>query len=106
MVVISQYALHRDPARWPEPDKFRPDRFLETSGKMAPKPESWLPFSAGRRNCLGEGVARPELHLLLAGLLRHFTFSLPEGEADTCRVTGGGFERLPTGLRLVVTPRS
>ena len=106
MVIINLYALHYDPAHWPEPEKFRPERFLEASGKLAPKPQSWLPFSAGHRNCLGEGVARPELHLLFAGLLHKFTFSLPEGEPDRCTASDSTLLRNPVNLRLVATPRN
>ena len=39
-----------------------------------------MPFSAGRRNCPGELLARPRLFLALTYLLQSFTFSPPEGE--------------------------
>ena len=65
-VIINHWALHNDPNKWRDVDKFMPERYLNEEGKMGPKPESWLPFSAGRRVCLGESVAKPELHLLFA----------------------------------------
>ncbi|XP_050395928.1 cytochrome P450 1A1 [Patella vulgata] len=80
MVAINHWALHNDPEVWKDPDVFRPERFLDEYGKLEPKTMSWLPFSAGRRNCLGETVARPELHLMLALLLRNMKFSCPDGQ--------------------------
>ncbi|XP_055955497.1 steroid 17-alpha-hydroxylase/17,20 lyase isoform X3 [Patella vulgata] len=80
MVMVNHWALHNDPEHWKDPEIFRPERLLDADGKLAPKTMSWLPFSAGRRNCLGETIARPEMHLMLAILLRNFTFRSPEGK--------------------------
>ncbi|KAK6186245.1 hypothetical protein SNE40_008318 [Patella caerulea] len=80
MVMINHWALHNDPETWKDPEIFRPERLLDDDGNLAPKTMSWLPFSAGRRNCLGETIARPEMHLILAILLRNFTFRCPEGK--------------------------
>ena len=46
---------------------------------MDSKPANWLPFSAGRRVCLGEPVARTELLLITTSLLQHFKFKAPAG---------------------------
>ncbi|MCB0876420.1 MAG: cytochrome P450 [Solirubrobacterales bacterium] len=48
------YLIHQDPEVFPEPDRFRPERFLED-----PKPSSrvWLPFGAGSRHCVGSHLA-------------------------------------------------
>lgn len=53
MVLYSPYLTHRDPHLWPNPTAFRPDRF--TDGRPA---WGYLPFSAGRRTCLGTHLAR------------------------------------------------
>jgi cytochrome P450 len=60
MVLYSPYLTHRDPDLWPDPASFRPERFAE--GRPA---WGYLPFSAGRRTCLGSHLAR---RMLLAAL--------------------------------------
>ncbi|XP_046556081.1 cytochrome P450 2C31-like [Haliotis rubra] len=104
-LVINHYALHQDPEQWSDPHIFNPDRFLDQNGKMATKPESWLPFSAGRRVCLGESVAKPELHLLLAGIMRHFKVSLPPGAKVNTEPRGGSFANVPQDYELTFESR-
>ncbi|KAI8517881.1 cytochrome P450 2 sub U member 1 [Branchiostoma belcheri] len=67
-----------DPAYWPDPDRFDPGRFLDAEGNVINKPESFMPFSGGRRVCLGEQLARMELFLFFSTLLQSFTFRTPE----------------------------
>ncbi|XP_048251938.1 putative inactive cytochrome P450 2G1 [Haliotis rufescens] len=99
-VLINHYGLHRDPEQWRDPQVYNPDRFLDHEGKVATKPESWLPFSAGRRVCLRESVAKPELHLLLAGIMRHFKVSLPPGAKVNLEPRGGSFVNVPHDYEL------
>lgn len=49
-LVIFSFGLHRRPDLYPDPDKFDPERF--TNNKVMP-PYTYLPFSAGSRNCIG-----------------------------------------------------
>ncbi|KAK6186250.1 hypothetical protein SNE40_008322 [Patella caerulea] len=105
MVMMNHWALHHDPENWKDPEIFRPERLLDADGKLAPKTMSWLPFSAGRRNCLGETIARPEMHLMLAILLRNFTFRCPEGK--TIDLTpNGSLSFLPRKSEIIVEGRT
>ena len=79
-VLINLWSLHHDPQNWDDPEAFRPERFLDEEGHFAPpKADRFLPFSAGRRVCLGESLARIELFLVLARLLHSFKFENPPG---------------------------
>ncbi|XP_078621661.1 cytochrome P450 2U1-like [Branchiostoma floridae x Branchiostoma japonicum] len=78
-ILTNLHSLHMDPAYWPDPDRFDPERFLDAEGKVINKPKSFMPFSGGRRLCLGEQLAKMELFLLFSSLLQNFTFKSPEG---------------------------
>ncbi|CAK6955177.1 cytochrome P450 2J4-like [Scomber scombrus] len=77
-----------DKTAWDTPDTFNPGHFLNADGKFV-KREAFLPFSAGKRVCLGEGLAKMELFLFLVGLFQKFSFSAPDGVVlSTEGVTG------------------
>ena len=79
-VLTNLWSIHHDPDIWDEPYSFRPKRFLDENGNFAaPSFDRFLPFSAGRRACLGEPLARIELFLVLARLLHNFRFENPPG---------------------------
>lgn len=76
--MTALHAAHKDPLRWHEPQQFRPERFLNDEGKLSPQLDYGMPFSAGRRLCIGETFARNAIFLLVAALFQNFTI----GEAD------------------------
>ncbi|CAM4616542.1 unnamed protein product, partial [Caretta caretta] len=61
---------------WETPDTFNPEHFLE-NGQFR-KREAFLPFSAGKRVCPGEQLARTELFIFFTTLIQKFTFRAPE----------------------------
>ncbi|NP_001165985.1 cytochrome P450 4AB4 precursor [Nasonia vitripennis] len=65
------YDLHRDANFWPEPEKYDPERFSPDSIRNR-HPFSYIPFSAGPRNCIGQRFAMMELKASIAHLLHHF----------------------------------
>ena len=64
-VMPSIHLIHRDPTIYPEPDRFRPERFLETP----PGTYTWIPFGGGVRRCLGASFAEFEMRIVLREVL-------------------------------------
>lgn len=108
VVLINHFALHRDTKYWKDPEKFDPLRYLDEEGKMDPtKLDSWLPFSAGRRVCLGESIAKSEILLMCVHLLQWFEISLPEGVKPNFVGVQRDFfgTECPADLRIIVKKR-
>ena len=64
-LVANAYLVHHDPAIYPDPYAFRPERFLEQSPGTYP----WIPFRGGRRRCLGAAFATVEMKVVLRAVL-------------------------------------
>ncbi len=76
-IFLSQWAMHRDPRFFDDPDTFRPERWL--SDRKRPK-YAYFPFGGGPRVCIGKRFAEMESILLLATLARRYSLRLKEGE--------------------------
>ena len=78
-VAANLHAIHMNPAVFPQPRNFNPDRFIDdVTGKFV-RHAHVIPFSVGKRSCLGELLARQELFLLTAALLQNFRFPATRG---------------------------
>ncbi|XP_055404512.1 vitamin D 25-hydroxylase isoform X6 [Bubalus kerabau] len=75
-VITNLYSVHFDEKYWRDPEIFYPERFLDSSGHFAKK-EALIPFSLGRRHCLGEQLARMEMFLFFTALLQRFHLHFP-----------------------------
>jgi cytochrome P450 len=76
--VVSPYLIHRD-ARWyPEPARFKPDRWTPEFRASLP-PFTYLPFGGGPRRCIGDQFAWTELTLVLATIAQRWTLRLVPG---------------------------
>ncbi|AWP08863.1 putative cytochrome P450 2F2 [Scophthalmus maximus] len=89
MIIPNLTSVLDEEGQWKFPNEFNPENFLNDQGEFL-KPEAFMPFSAGPRMCLGEGLARMELFLIMVTLLRKFKFVWPEdaGEPDFTPVYG------------------
>jgi hypothetical protein len=90
VAASSTYLVHHDPAIYPDPYVFRPERFLE----RPPGTYTFLPFGGGRRRCLGASFALLEMRVVLRAVLA----------AAEVRSAGGG----PEAVRrrsITISPR-
>ncbi|KAM3597560.1 uncharacterized protein V6R79_006150 [Siganus canaliculatus] len=90
-----------DDNEWETPHDFNPSHFLDKEGKFK-KRDAFMPFSAGRRVCLGESLAKMELFLFFTSLLQRFHFSPPPGvtEEDLDLTPAVGFTLAPSAHEL------
>jgi cytochrome P450 len=65
-VVPSIYLMHRRPDIYPNPEQFRPERFLDDRAGTY----TWIPFGGGARRCLGETFAETEMRIVLRALFQ------------------------------------
>ncbi|XP_070541902.1 steroid 17-alpha-hydroxylase/17,20 lyase-like isoform X2 [Ptychodera flava] len=79
LVTVNLSAAHRSEKYWENPEEFRPERFIDLKTKERKTPDSFMPFSMGRRVCVGEVVAKAELFLIFTGLFQQYRFSAPPG---------------------------
>ncbi|KAJ8659800.1 hypothetical protein O0I10_004393 [Lichtheimia ornata] len=79
-IDVDIYNLHRSPRVWSNPDEFIPDRYAP-GGEAERQPGSglaWVPFSNGGRQCIGMNFSLAQQRVVLAMLLRKYTFELPK----------------------------
>ncbi|KAL8173127.1 UNVERIFIED_CONTAM: hypothetical protein K2H54_040389 [Gekko kuhli] len=106
-IVPLLYSVLYDESEWEKPLKFYPEHFLDSEGKFV-KRDAFLPFSAGRRVCAGETLARMELFLFFVSLLQRFTFQPAPGMSreDLDLTPAIGFTTPPMPYRFCALPRS
>jgi cytochrome P450 len=82
VVLLAEYLLHRDPRFWDEPERFLPERWLDTGEANTPARHrfAYFPFGAGPRICIGEHFAWMEGTLLLATIAQRWQLRLVPGQ--------------------------
>ncbi|XP_043094294.1 cytochrome P450 2J4-like [Puntigrus tetrazona] len=84
LVICHLSSVLKDPSQWEKPDQFYPEHFLDDRRNFR-KRDAFYAFSAGKRSCLGEQLARNTLFLFFTSLLQRFSFSAPEGLGPHCK---------------------
>ncbi|XP_063775294.1 cytochrome P450 2C5-like [Pseudophryne corroboree] len=94
----------QDKEYFERPDEFYPQHFLDSDGNFV-RNEAFLPFSAGKRGCAGENLAKMELFLFFTRLLQNFTFQAPPGAKLDLRAAVG-FITAPVKHEICAIPRN
>mmetsp|Transcript_60549 Transcript_60549/g.70165 ORF Transcript_60549/g.70165 Transcript_60549/m.70165 type:complete len:522 (-) Transcript_60549:154-1719(-) len=107
LVAVGGRAMSFHPKYYKDPYKFEPERFLRKDPEelFNSDPFIFLPFSSGKRNCLGQHLAFLEARVLLINLLMRYNMEFPEGFKKGWKVDGHGLFTPLTPLRPVLTPR-
>ncbi|HLH14999.1 MAG TPA: cytochrome P450, partial [Solirubrobacteraceae bacterium] len=84
-LFANAYLVHHDPAIYPDPYAFRPQRFLESEGGSPPGTYTWIPFGGGRRRCLGASFAMLEMKIALRTVLTRHQLAAPTPTRERTR---------------------
>lgn len=105
-VLPNLYGIHMNPKLWNEPDKFDPTRFIVN--ERAHKPDYFIPFSVGRRMCLGDLLAKMEVFLFLVGLLQKYDLSVADEDKHCPPQVKGtiGVSNTPASFRVALRCRA
>lgn len=71
VVFINNYELNLGDEYWTDPEKFQPERFM-TSDKKVIKPEFFIPFSTGKRTCIGQRLVQSFAFVIIASILQRY----------------------------------
>ncbi|KAM5575239.1 flavonoid-6-hydroxylase-like [Rosa sericea] len=106
-LVINISKIQRDPKVWPDPNEFRPERFLTTHKSIDVRGQDFelIPFSSGRRICPGMYLALKSMPLLLASLLHGFELSTLGDEPVDMSEAGGLTNHKAGKVEVFLTPR-
>ncbi|XP_006365795.1 cytochrome P450 CYP736A12-like isoform X1 [Solanum tuberosum] len=78
-LFVNVWAIGRDPEAWPDPEKFMPERFVDSNIDLRGHDFQLLPFGSGRRSCPGLQLGLTIVRLVLAQLVHCFDWELPNG---------------------------
>ncbi|KAF8263545.1 cytochrome P450 [Lactarius quietus] len=113
MVIVDAWAVLHDPERYPEPEAFNPDRFLNEDGTFRDDPLIHLAFGAGRRICPGRHFVDATLFVVTASVLSVFKVTRPKDkngiEIPVAKLAPesveGGIAIYPPKFECSITPR-
>uniref|UniRef100_A0A8C7XMJ3 Cytochrome P450 3A n=1 Tax=Oryzias sinensis TaxID=183150 RepID=A0A8C7XMJ3_9TELE len=105
VVMVPTWPLHRDPELWPEPEKFKPERFSKEN-KDTFDPYTYMPFGAGPRNCIGMRFALVMMKLAVVEILQTYDFSVCKETEVPFEMDVQGFLAPKRPIQLKLTPRS
>ena len=108
LVLANLWYLHMDESYWGDPYAFRPERWLDPKDPSKVLQHSnFMPFSMGKRRCLGENLAKVEYSVFGVTLLRNFTFKMADaGNPPPLEGSSGGIINSPDPYEMVLEKRN
>ncbi|XP_075717025.1 cytochrome P450 2K1-like isoform X2 [Rhinoderma darwinii] len=103
IIPLLTSVLH-DKKQFKTPEVFDPNNFLDSEEQFMTN-DAFMAFSAGRRVCVGEKLARMELFIFFTSLLQKFLFCLPPGVSEVDLTPAVGFTRSPIPHKMCAIPR-
>lgn len=95
----------RNPDVFEDPNTFRPERFEATTTNETQNPFSYIPFSAGPRNCIGQKFAVLEIKSILSKLLRNYEFHLSKDNGEEPILSSELILRPESSINFKILPR-
>ncbi|MCR6487323.1 cytochrome P450 [Amycolatopsis sp. OK19-0408] len=100
-VIVSPHALHHDPASFPDPHRFDPDRWAPSNSAELPK-GAFVPFGAGNRQCIGNRFAQNEIVITVATVAARWRLVPVPGRPVRVKFTSAAY---PDSLPMTAVPR-
>ncbi|XP_013386464.1 steroid 17-alpha-hydroxylase/17,20 lyase-like [Lingula anatina] len=106
VIYANIMAIHHDPKNWESPEIFKPERFINNDGSLKEVDNKiWIPFSSGKRKCVGESVARANIMMISALFFSRFEVSFPHGQKPDFEPAMAEFACVPKPQKIVVKKR-
>ncbi|KAI5729424.1 hypothetical protein M8J76_002441 [Diaphorina citri] len=102
LIMSCLYSMHYNPDLWDEPDKFKPERFLNPNGSFN-YCDSLYQFGFGKRRCLGETLARSFLFIYFVGILHRY--KITTRDENISRIPLPGISISPRPYNVILVPR-
>jgi cytochrome P450 len=81
IIAVDAHAVHHDPAVYPDPAAFRPERFIESP----PDGFAFIPFGGGAHRCLGAALAQLEMKIVLGAILSRLELTATDSSPERSR---------------------
>ena len=107
-VALNYTKLHHDERDWPEPNRFKPERFLDSEGMFIgwSTHHAFIPFSLGLRECAGQSLAKMMMFNFAAALFHRYVIELPEGaKRPSTDISGPALVVRPQDFKVVARKR-
>ncbi|XP_033724689.1 cytochrome P450 4A25-like [Pecten maximus] len=103
LITIHLYNLHHNPHVWTDPDIYDPERFNPDTARELDT-YSFIPFSAGSRNCIGQHFAMNEEKTIISRILQRYTLSVDPKHKVQKKLSA--VLRSEHGINVILTPRA